>query len=670
MNIKKILSGITALSLLAGIAIPVSAAEKKGDLNNDNIVNIVDYMTMKQYLVNVNPLDEQAILNADMNESGSVNIFDAVLLAKQLVTPESETTTEPIETTEPTVTTETDVTDTPVEEDYTISLLNTSIETNCSTVSINGTVATITAPGTYIITGTLDDGQIIVDVDKDTYVDGKVELSLEGVNITSSNNSPIYVASIDDECVITAKKGTENVISDGTSYTNADESSGAIYSKDDLKIKGKGTLMVNGNCEDGIVSKNDLKIFNGNIIVKAVDDGIRGKDSVKIGDADDIGTDGAFDNLSVVVNAQSGNGITSNSTEEAGKGVVTINGGLVNVTAYADGIHGATELNVVGGDITVETTCAGSSSGGSSWGGSSGSTTTEVSAKGLKAGCTDDDTSTVIEGTINISGGTMNVNSTDDSIHATNINITGGDMTLSTGDDGIHADTNLTIDDGVIDILKSYEGIEATNIVVNGGNIHMVASDDGYNAAGGNDGSGNTNQGGFGGGMMSSSSGTLTINGGYTFMQAKGDGLDSNGPLYLNGGTVVVNGYTSGDTSPLDADGTVSYSGGTVLAYGASNMMVTPSSYSFLTTSGNISSGTVLTFANGTEVLSTVTVPSGCAGQYIVYCSPTQNVTCYTGGTVTGATMIDEYYGEGGTISGGTEISAGSSSGGNSNRPF
>ena len=90
-------------------------------------------------------------------------------------------------------------------------------------------------------------GQIVIDVDKTAYPDGVVELDLSGMSLTNTKTSPIYVASIADEVVIVAKNGTENTISDGTEYTNADNDTGAIYSKDDIKFKGKGKLTVNGN---------------------------------------------------------------------------------------------------------------------------------------------------------------------------------------------------------------------------------------------------------------------------------------------------------------------------------------------------------------------------------------------------------------------------------------
>ena len=135
------------------------------------------------------------------------------------------------------------------------------------------------------------------------------------MSLTNTTNSPIYVASIADEVIIVAKNGTENTISDGTSYTNADGDTGAIYSKDDIKFKGKGKLTVNGNAADAIVGKDDIKIYNGTLTVNAADDGIRGKDSVTVGNTSDDGTEVDYSALSVSVNTKAGDGIKATSTD-------------------------------------------------------------------------------------------------------------------------------------------------------------------------------------------------------------------------------------------------------------------------------------------------------------------------------------------------------------------
>lgn len=657
----KIISGIAVLSMLSAFSVSASAAEATlaGDLNNDGAVNLLDFMIMKQYIVGDSTLDEQALANADMNSSGDINIFDAVLLARQLVSAAPDVS----------------------EEESTITLLGDSIETSSSTVAIDGSVATISVPGVYTITGTLNDGQIIVDVDKDKYPDGKVELSLEGTEISCSNNSPIYIASIDDECVITAKKGTDNIISDGTSYVNADEDSGAIYSKDDLKFKGKGNLTVNGNCADGIVSKNDIKIYNGNITVNAVDDGIRGKDSVRIGNPDDLGTEGAYDNLSVTVTTTSGDGIKSTNSTDEGKGFITVNGGTINVKSYADGFQAEQALTVNGGTIDIYTYEGSSFTGNSSsgnWGFGGGgmqegnSNSTDISAKGLKS-----------EGTLDITDGTITIDSSDDSLHcAGNMTVTGGNLTLSTADDGMHSDTGLTIgtegsDDlssPYIDILTSYEGVEGVDVTVNSGSVMITASDDGYNAAGGTDNSGSTSPGGWGqGGGFGGGSQTLVFNGGFTYVNAGGDGLDSNGTLTVNDGYVFVS-QTGGGNSPIDCDTTWTYNGGVVVAGGSSDMFSEsiPQTYSYVASSGlSISAGTTVSFADSSNnVIATMTFAN--SANAMVMCDSSGSVTAYTGGTVDGA----EYFsvskanenmvaGHGGTISGGTQLEANNNGGGN-----
>ncbi|HOC34390.1 MAG TPA: carbohydrate-binding domain-containing protein, partial [Ruminococcus flavefaciens] len=172
---------------------------------------------------------------------GIVTVFNNVDPSGSTITPPSTDTPEQPST---------DVTT----DGYTITL-GSAMATNASAevASVANNVCTIKQPGVFTVTGEMTGGQIVVDVDKTAYPDGVVELALSGMSLTNTSDSPIYVASIGDEVVISAKNGTENTISDGTSYTNADSDTGAIYSKDDIKFKGKGTLTVNGNAADAIV---------------------------------------------------------------------------------------------------------------------------------------------------------------------------------------------------------------------------------------------------------------------------------------------------------------------------------------------------------------------------------------------------------------------------------
>lgn len=589
------------------------------------------------------------------------------------------------------------------------------VVSNPSNLTISGANVTITASSEISVSGESTSGQLAVNVDKTAEPEGKVVLNLEGLTLSNSSAAPIYVEAIGDEVQISAKNGTTNTISDGTSHTdtyvdsdgNTNTVNGAIFSRDDLKLKGKGTLIVNGNTEDGIVCKNDLKIWNGNITVNAADDGIRGNDSVRIGDLDAAD----YSSLSVTVNTNNGSsggdGIKTNSDED-GKGYVTINGGTVNIDSYADGIQAEQTFTMNGGELNITTyqgsNFTGSASGGNGgWGGGMGgndgnSNKTDISAKGIKAVGVYDEAGTTWQsgGDLIVNGGTITIDSSDDSLHCGgDMQLLGGSMTLATADDGAHSDHALTIgstggdyDAPYVNITKSYEGIEGVDITQNSGTVMVTSSDDGYNAAGGADSSGNNNSGGWGqgswggpgGGSSSDGSQTMTFNGGYAYVNAAGDGLDSNGNIYFNGGYVFVS-QTGGGNGPLDcgdSNNSITYSGGTVIAAGSSDMFETPSSYSFLSTT-SVSAGQTITFTDASgNVLATFTLPNGSAE--MVMCSQESSVTCYTGGTLSGTTYFASQdstnrCGYGGTISGGTAVSA--SSGGNSgpggggnNRPF
>ena len=583
-----------------------------------------------------------------------------------------------------------------------------------SNLTISNTTVTITQSSELSASGSCSNGQIVVNVDKTAEPEGLVTLNLEGLTLSNSSVAPIYVEAIGDEMQISAKSGTTNTISDGTTHTdtyvdsdgNTNTVNGAIFSRNDLKLKGKGTLNVNGNYEDGIVCKNDLKLWNGTIVVHAVDDGIRGKDSVRIGDP--TATD--YSNLKVTVNTNNGtsggDGIKSTNDTDENSGYVTINGGTVSIQSYSDGIQAEQAFTMNRGDVTIETysghTFTGSASGGNSgnpWGGGMGgggmdgnANKTDISAKGIKAvGLYSDEAKTtyVSGGDITINGGTLNIDSSDDSLHcAGTMQILGGDLKLASADDGIHSDTDVIIgseSDATnytspsVDISYSYEGVEGVTVTMNSGSVMVYSTDDGFNAAGGADSSGNSNpggwgQGGWGGGSSSSSNDyKLTFNGGYTYVNAAGDGLDSNGDMFINGGYIFVS-QTGGGNGPLDCgdnNNSINYTGGVLVAGGSSDMFETPSSYSFLTSS-SLAAGSTVTFtdSNGTVL---APMPFANSSSKMVMSAPENSVTCYTGGTLSGTTYFPSstsdanrsvVCGYGGTISGGTTVSASSGGGG------
>ena len=179
-----------------------------------------------------------------------------------------------------------------------------------------------------------------------------------------------------------------------------------------------------------------------------------------------------------------------------------------------------------------------------------------------------------------IVGGTFEITSGGDAIKSNNsdevgrgwIKIDNGGITASAGDDGIHAESSLEINGGNIQITKSYEGLEGAKITINGGDISVVASDDGLNAAGGND-SSSPNMGRY---QQSSSAYAISINGGKLYVNSTGDGIDSNGALYINGGTIIVDGPTNSGNGALDSETGIVYNGGSVIAVGASGMATAP----------------------------------------------------------------------------------------------
>ena len=555
---------------------------------------------------------------------------------------------------------------------YTITLGST-VSTNApeTVATVANNVVTIIQPAVFSVSGTASEGQIVVDVDKTAYADGVVELDLMGANLTSTKSSPIYVAQIGDEVQIVAKSGYDNIISDGTSYTNADSGMGAIYSCDDLKIKGSGNLTVNGNAGDGIVCKNDLKVYNGNITVNAVDDCIRGKDSVTVGDVDD--TD--FSTLILNLKSTAGDGIKSNaqdaSTADKTYGVVDINGGTINMNVYGDGVQASQLLNVNGGTLDIETT--GSKDSGS--------------AKGLKGGLTDDETGTTTTGVVNVNGGFIELHTNDDGINSNgDINMLGGETQITvkgttSGYQGLHADTTVNLgsdgnanvyDDMRLVIYQAYEGIEAYNIYQKSGSTVVTSTDDAFNVAGGADNSGSSGgwpgQGGMGG---SSSAGVLQISGGFSIISVgtgDHDGYDSNGSLSITGGIAITNGQDA-----FDCDGGMSYTGGVYVKNIGSQMggMGGMGGSSSMTESVNVScslSGgerVTLCDGNGNVIVSFINDKS--ASSLVAGCTAYSGATFYTGGTLNGSTYFQELdqsqlSAYGGTLSGGTAVS-GSGSG-------
>lgn len=530
-----------------------------------------------------------------------------------------------------------------------------------ASVLIDGQTVTVTQAGTYQIAGTLGDGALIVE----SAENAKITLVLGGVSIKNSTGAAIQISTADDVTIELAE-GTTNVLQSGeevdiAAATESKEASGgALQSKADLKIKGKGSLTVLGYLNNGIHCTKDLKIKNGNISVTALGHGIKGKNSVTVSGGTVTVTSGK-------------DGITSDETENEEKGFVTIEDGEIIITSAGDGVSAETTLTVTGGVISII------SGGGSAnaqqktdnmrdwWDfDNSASDDNSVSCKGLKAGKA-----------LVISGGSITIDAQDDALHTDgDMTISGGECILSTGDDGAHAELSLTVLDGKITVLTSYEGLEANQITLAGGELDITASDDGINANGGSDGF----SGGFGGGFggrrsdMNSQSGDMTppdnsnmqtppdgnapsgnpptmpgqdaadstttddttdkqpvllITGGKITVNADGDGLDSNGDLRVEGGDITINGPSNGGNGALDIGtengGAGVIAGGTLIALGTSSMTEnfgsTSTQCAFLVTMNSFGAGETITITDsqGNVLYTGVTVKSA---NSVVFSSP------------------------------------------------
>ena len=470
-----------------------------------------------------------------------------------------------------------------------VKLADDSISVDGNGASSKGSVLTIDTEGTYILSGALSDGQIIID----TPDDKKVQLVLDGVTLTSSGSAPLLIKE-SDKVFITLADGSSNTLTGPSSYTDAaeeDNIDGVIFSRSDMCINGSGSLTINASAGHGIVSKDDLIITDGKIKVTAAGDGIQGKDCVKIKDG------------SIAIDSDN-DGIRSSNSEDEYRGFISVDGGTLTIDAGYDGLQAETLLRVAGGTFDI-TTGGGSqyastqSDWGGSWGGKMGdpgghvdmmggpggqmdsmsdpganmqddssndSSEDTVSAKGLKTGLT-----------MLICGGKLDIDSSDDAVHSNgDIDIESGSIIIASGDDGVHADSDLCIKDGTIKISKSYEGLEGNTITIDSGDITLTASDDGLNAAGGSDSSSMDRPGANE--FEADESAFITVNGGKLDIAASGDGIDSNGSLDITGGSTTVTCPTSGDTAVLDYAAEGNITGGTFIGTGAVQMAMTFSS--------------------------------------------------------------------------------------------
>lgn len=517
---------------------------------------------------------------------------------------------------------DTDVTHADDAENYRVSITGDFTVTSDTSdgVTQSGSVYTITKAGEYTVTGLLSEGQLIVDAgDED-----EVTIVLNGTSITCSSGSPIYVKNASEVKIKSEENSFNEVIdnrAEATEDSSDDAGNAAIYATCDLKLVGKGALVVTGNYNNGIQSKDDLSIKNVIVKVTAVNNAIKGNDAVDIESGNIIAISAKGDGI------KTSNSSLSNKGNQ--KGIVTITGGNIDVYAACDGIDAAYGVDISGdGNLNIytdtyseyseEVTTSGSSSGTSS--GSNSSTNKTASANTVSYVAASDTISNAPGG--NMGGGTppdMNSGSAPDmnggnapdmsngnapdmnggsggnktsgdrpgmpgdfnesgnssgqsystkGIKAeSEINISGFTINISSTDDGIHANS----DSGVLETGEDGKG----TIVINGGSITISSGDDGMHA----DKQLDVNDGYIN--VVTSYEGleamTINLNGGKIYVYATDDGINActgdgkTSPIVnVTGGYIDVT-TASGDTDGIDSNGNYVQTGGFVLVKGGSS---------------------------------------------------------------------------------------------------
>ena len=341
----------------------------------------------------------------------------------------------------------------------------------------------ISDTGLFVISGTLDDGSVVVDAHKTS----KVWIMLDGADIRCSDNAAFRVERA-DKVFLTLAEGSENRIESGSVFCQEalDENvKGALFSRDDLTINGSGSLAVRSGYRHGIAVNDDLVITGGSVTVEAARDSIHANDSFRLCGA---------------------------------------------------------SLTLKGGDEGID-----------------------VDKEG---------------GYFYMESGTVSIESADDGICAEgDILIAGGELTIASVDDGIHSNTTIYIYDGTIRLNECYEGIEAIAVELYGGDVTIYPFDDGINA------NGSVLNGYITlPGAKSAGSGdaetpetyVLIAGGNLTIVNTDAqdaDGIDSNGSIYVTGGTVRISLSSNGTNNALDYGsengGVARISGGTVIACGS-----------------------------------------------------------------------------------------------------
>ena len=492
-----------------------------------------------------------------------------------------------------------------------INLSDGASTADSDSVVIDGDTITITEEGTYILSGSLTNGQIVVEAEN-----AKVQLVLDNADINCETSAAIYVKDA-DKVFITTTDGSTNTVCTSGEFEAIDDNNidAAIFSKSDLTLNGAGSLEVTCENGHGIVSKDDLVITSGEYVVDAGKHALSGKDSVRI-------AGGTFDLTA------GRDGIHSENTDEEEKGFVYIENGSFTITSDGDGIDASYVVEIVDGsfDITAGggyengevhtdndmmggfgnmggqtqdgstgegnapsdmtppdgSTGEGNAPSGTTNSGTDGTTTTltviadnttdEEDAADSTDAATSADTENSADPAATASSTDTAETSDSDSSTSTKgikadgaLQILGGDYNINSADDAFHTNSTLEIRDGNMEIATGDDGIHADDaLVISDGDINITESYEGIEGL------------------------TITIDGGNISIVSSDDGLNAAGGADSSGfggmGTdmfasnddiwIEINGgylYVLAGGDGVDSNGNLTISGGEVYIDGPSD---------------------------------------------------------------------------------------------------
>ncbi len=504
----------------------------------------------------------------------------------------------------------------------------TLIEFSDGVVTANGVTAALDngelildEGGVYRLTGS-GEARVVVDAaDSEEFT-----IILDGCDFTCADDEVIYFKTARAAELVLAE-GSVNVLTSGD-ISNAEEpadeeaSGAALRFKCPLTVTGSGSLSVGGYINNGIGGSGDLVIDGGVITVASVNDGVKSKSNITVNDGvltvtsqgDGIQAEGELSVNGGTVDIHTGAGALDADMKVSDSSMMGMGGGPGRGSREASGETNADDETAAEVEIPEDTEGDQTERASDEMGGAFSmpwdmDDETSVSRKGLKAATA-----------INITGGSVALDCADDAIHSDgDVTVSGGELRIASGDDGVHADSILSILGGTVDVVYCYEGLEAKSILIGDGFVSVVATDDGMNVNGGD--------GMFFGPSAEASSeaeeeddtedipAELRIKGGVVLVDSGGDGLDSNGSIYIEGGEVFVSGPSSNWDAAIDyGEGSSEFvvTGGSIMAGGYSGMAEAPDDtdgaqpaiYYVLSDYAEDGDLCTLTDANGTVLLS------------------------------------------------------------------